>query len=318
MYSTACSSQIDRDTINFLDIRIYRGQHNNLQTTVYRKKTATNSLLHASSQHPTKKLYERFRQRGYTHNLLKKAYKRALTTDMNSLLIAHKPNIKHNTTKQIRMIGEFSSQHKAITQILTKHWHILEQDKDLKQIIGDGPLITLRRSTNLRNQLTKSHLAPPLKSTWLTSTTQGCYNCGNCLACPFISKTKMVTGRTDISNFIIKQFINCKMTGVIYVMKCKCDLIYVGKTRREFRRRILEHVGDVRNKRNTTIANHIKEMHNGDTGYMRFFAVEHIQQTTRVGDIDRTLLQCEAKWIYWLNSKAPNGLNKGFTFSPFL
>ncbi|OCT91964.1 hypothetical protein XELAEV_18015021mg, partial [Xenopus laevis] len=332
------TSEIDRDTIHFLDIRIYQGPHNNLQTTVYRKKTATNSLLHASSQHPSntikgiptgqylrvrrlcntlgdfkieaKKLYERFRQRGYTHNSLKKAYKRALTTERNSLLT--------NTMKHIRMIGDFSSQHKASTHILTKHWHILKQDKDLKQIIGDGPLITLRRSTNLRDQLIRSHLTPPRKSSWLTNTTQGCHKCGNCMACPFILKTKVVTGRRDIPNYIIKQFINCKTTGVIYVMKCKCDLLYVGKTRREFRRRILEHVGYVRNKRNTTVANHINDMHKGDSAYMRFFAVEHIQQTTRIGDIDKKLLQSEAKWIYWLNTKAPNGLNEGFTFCPFL
>ncbi|OCT82242.1 hypothetical protein XELAEV_18024758mg [Xenopus laevis] len=193
---------------------------------------------------------------------------------------------------------------------------------DLTQIIGDSPLITLRRSTNLRDQLTQSHFTPSLQSTWLANTTKGCYKCGNCLACPYIHvlKTKTVAGRIDITNFTITQFSNCKTAGVIYVMKCKCDQTYVGKTRREFRRRILEHVGDVRNKSNTTVANHINEQHNGDTGFMRFFAVavEHFKQTTRVEDIDKKLLQCEAKLIYWLNSKAPNGLNEGFTFIPFL
>ncbi|OCT64993.1 hypothetical protein XELAEV_18041234mg [Xenopus laevis] len=213
---------------------------------------------------------------------------------------------------------DFSREHKDITRILTKHWHILEQDRDLKQIIGDRPLITFRRSRNIGDQLTHSHYKTPTNTTWLTNKTKGCYKCGTCMACPFIQKTNCVTGRLDIANFKISQFINCKTVGVVYIMKCACGKTYVGKTKREFRRRILEHVGDVKNNRNTTVATHINEIHSGNTGVMKFFGVEHFKPTSRVGDIDRKLLECEAKWIYWLNSKAPSGLNEGFTFSPFL
>ncbi|OCT97277.1 hypothetical protein XELAEV_18009502mg [Xenopus laevis] len=221
-------------------------------------------------------------------------------------------------TKQIRLIGEFSREHKDITQILSKHWHILEQDRDLKQILGDRPLITFRRSRNLRDQLTHSHFQAPNKSTWLMNRIKGCYKFGKCLAYPFILKTTCVTGRMDIAEFKIAYFINCKTAGVVYIMKCACGKNYVGKTRRELKRRILEHVGDVKNKRNTSVATHINEIHDGDTGVVKFFRVEHFFPTTRVGDIDRKLLQCEVKRIYWLNSKGPDGLNEGFTFSPFL
>ncbi|OCT98909.1 hypothetical protein XELAEV_18011141mg [Xenopus laevis] len=148
--------------------------------------------------------------------------------------------------------------------------------------------------------------------------TKGCYKCGKCLACPFILKTTCVTGRMDIAELEIAHFINCKRAGVVYLMKCACGTNYVGKTRRECRRQIIEHVGDRKNKRNTSVATHINEIHDGDTGVMKFFGVEHFVPTTRVGGIDRKLLQCEAKCIYWLNSKAPEGLNEGFTFRLFL
>ncbi|OCT93721.1 hypothetical protein XELAEV_18011398mg [Xenopus laevis] len=342
------TSEINKDTINFLDIRIYRGPENELKTTVYRKQTSTNSLLHANSPHPrstirgiptgqylrvrrlcntledfkveSKKLYERFRERGYSHNSLKKAYQIALAKDKNSLLVPQKQlsPIKQKENKQIRLIGDFSSEHKEITRILSKYWHILEQDRDLKQIIGNRPLRTFRRSRNIGDQLTHSHYKTPMNTTWLTNKTKGCYKCGSCMACAFIQKATCITGRLDIANFKIAQFINCKTVGVIYVTKCVCGKTYVGKTKREFRRRILEHVGDVKNSRNTTVATHVNEVHNGNTGVMTFFGVEHFQPTSRVGDIDRKLLECEAKWIYWLNSKAPNGLDEGFTFSPFL
>ncbi|OCT72009.1 hypothetical protein XELAEV_18034990mg [Xenopus laevis] len=106
-------------------------------------------------------------------------------------------------------------------------------------------------------------------------------------------------------------FINCKTVEAIYIMKCQCGKEYVGKTQREFWRRILEHVGDVRHKRNTSVANHINELHNGNMKVMKFTAVEHIKSTTRIGGIAKKLLQSEAKWIYWQNNKSPNGLMKG-------
>ncbi|OCT71958.1 hypothetical protein XELAEV_18034936mg [Xenopus laevis] len=83
----------------------------------------------------------------------------------------------------------------------------------------------------------------PVKSTWLSDRTKGCYKCGKCLVCPFIEKNTSVS-RMDINEYKLMHFRNCKTSGVVYFMRCGCDKRYVGKTRREFRRRILEHVGD--------------------------------------------------------------------------
>ncbi|OCT88234.1 hypothetical protein XELAEV_18016860mg [Xenopus laevis] len=335
------TSEISYEAVNFLVIHIYRDKENNLQTSVYRKNTATNNLLHAKSQHPSnlikgiptgqylcvrrlcstpgnfkieaKKLYDRFKQRGYSHNCLKRAYKRALESDRSSLLIPRKNNNNNkkleqstNSKQQIRLIGDFSSQYREIFNILQKHWHILEQDLDLKEVIGNYPQITYRRSKNLKDRLIQSHYRNPIQSTWLSHNTKGCYRCGDCLACPYVCKSTKIIGRFDINEYVTKQFMNL------------CGKKYVGKTKREFRRRILEHVGDVRNKRNTSVANHVNLYHNGDNGAMKFTAVEHIKSTTRIGDIDNKLLQREAEWIYWLNTKVPAGLNEGFTFSHFL
>ncbi|OCT85064.1 hypothetical protein XELAEV_18023227mg [Xenopus laevis] len=146
----------------------------------------------------------------------------------------------------------------------------------------------------------------------------GCYKFGTCKACPWIRKATKIEGRSDMKEYFIKEFINCKTKGVIYIMSCECGKNYIGKTKRELSRRILEHVGDVLHKRNTSVANHINEYHDGNTSAMKFTGVEHIQPTTRVGDINKKLLQCESRWIYWCQSKSPNGLNEGFTFAPFL
>ncbi|OCT76067.1 hypothetical protein XELAEV_18031256mg [Xenopus laevis] len=276
---------IDKNTINLLDIRIYRIPTNdNLSTTVYRKETATNSLLHAKSQHPrntilgipvgqylrvkrlcssanefkleAKKLYWRFKERGYSHNSLKKAYNRARKGN-------HSSRLRKNYHPHI------NKQHNEITDILNKHWHILQQDTDLSKVLGVRPQYF------------------------------------------DLSKNGQYTSQSST-------LYQCKTQGVIYVMQCACGIEYVGKTIREFRRRIMEHVGDVRHKRNTSIANHINICHNGNTNMMHCIGVEQVLSTTRIGDLDRKLLQKEAEWIYSMGTKSPHGLNEGFTFAPFL
>ncbi|OCT86644.1 hypothetical protein XELAEV_18020328mg [Xenopus laevis] len=127
------TAEIDKNTVNFLDKCIFRGADNNIQTSLYRKKTATNNLLHASNQHPqntikgiptgqylrvrrlcstlddfkaeAKKLYLRFKQRGNSHNSLKKAYNKALAAHRNTLLIPRKHFIdKKKTDEQSNII----------------------------------------------------------------------------------------------------------------------------------------------------------------------------------------------------------------------
>ncbi|OCT67299.1 hypothetical protein XELAEV_18038584mg, partial [Xenopus laevis] len=318
------TAEINRDAINFLDIRIHRDINNEVQTTVFRKDTATNNLLHAKSQHPSSliqgiptgqylrvkricstqtefkreadKLYKRFKQRGYSHNSLKRAYKRALEADRNQLLIPKKSKETNEPNNKImRFIGNYCFEHKEIRQILSNHWQILEQDKDLSSIIGTKPTITFRRSKNLRDQLVHSHLSRNVKPTWLENRTKGCYKCGRCLACPYIEKALTYLGRENKPVYTLEHFMNCKTSGIIYVMTCECGKRYVGKTKREFRRRILEHVGDVKHRRNTSVARHINEIHNGSLEMLKFTAVDHIEPTMRVGDIDRKLLQREAQ-----------------------
>ncbi|OCT69077.1 hypothetical protein XELAEV_18040385mg [Xenopus laevis] len=250
--------------VNFLDIKIFRDQQGNLATTLYRKETATNSLLHTRSQHPhrtvtgipvgqylrikricsnqedfkreAKQLYECFRERGYSHNCLKKAYKRALETDRQSLLTSNnthsgaKNRFGKNNTKPFRLIGDFSAEHNKIKHIINKHWHILQQDSQLKEVIGDTPLITFRRSKNLRDTLSRSHYTQDIKTTWVTSKIKGCHRCGDCSACPFVVRTLNVNQSRDNTEYTIKNYINCKSTCVVYIMQCTCGKIYVGKT----------------------------------------------------------------------------------------
>lgn len=78
------------------------------------------------------------------------------------------------------------------------------------------------------------------------------------------------------------------------MINCTCGLQYVGKTKREFRRRIGDHLGDIRNKRDTAIARHVQLFHDGSDKVINFCVVEVVHPSPRGVDINRRILQKEA------------------------
>lgn len=58
--------------------------------------------------------------------------------------------------------------------------------------------------------------------------------------------------------------------------------------------------------------------HNHNLAMIGFFALEHIPPHDRGGDIDKQLLQLEAKLIYLLQATRTPGLNEGISYKPFL
>ena len=74
--------------------------------------------------------------------------------------------------------------------------------------------------------------------------------CGKyCLGCPFIMEAKEVIGNNFTWN-ILKPY-NCDTSNIVYMVSCNkeyCREQYIGESDRNFRTRILEHIGYVRNK----------------------------------------------------------------------
>ncbi|CAJ0940311.1 unnamed protein product [Ranitomeya imitator] len=127
------TSEVDRQSINFLDINIKKGTGGLLETTLFRKPTATNNLLDWDSNHPrslrrgipkgqylrvkrncsnsshfygeAKELINKFLDKGYPMNVLQEAFKKVESCDRNSLL---SPKEKKED-KQTRIIGNFDS-----------------------------------------------------------------------------------------------------------------------------------------------------------------------------------------------------------------
>lgn len=337
--------EISEKSLSFLDVRIEKDRRGYLQTTVFRKPTSTNSLLRWDSHHPSQlrkgipkgqflrvrrncsrirdyqnqaiDLKNRFQQRGYPSDVLDRANQFALNQDRSKLLI---PKQKMEGQGTMRVITTYDERSDEARNILDKFWDILRSDPDLEDVITHRPQVTFRKGRSLRDRLIHSHYSQKKKEgTWLDRQPIGTFRCGsNCIACPRIHQGKKIVSSNTGRIFYQRHFSNCKTSGVIYLCTCSCPQDYVGKTTRQFRRRIGEHLGDIKHKRDTSVARHCWEFHNGRTEDITFQVIEVILPSERRGNHDRLLLQKEVEWIHRLKSMKPMGLNESMQFGCFI
>lgn len=151
----------DAHDISFLDLLIRLG-NSYLSTQTFRKSMAANTLLHASSHHPkslirgipigqfqrirrncsneldykqdAKEIYQRFRERGYSHRNLRRAKRLASSKCRNYLI---KPRTIPRTTREgpVRTITKFGAQRSILNRILKEQWHILTRSVDLRDTV---------------------------------------------------------------------------------------------------------------------------------------------------------------------------------------
>lgn len=94
---------------------------------------------------------------------------------------------------------------------------------------------------------------------------------------------------------------------MIYVLRCPCNLLYVGETTCECKPRYNPHRYTI-GKRRLPVPKHFAESNHSD---VRFMLVDHI--APRGGDRLTLLKKREPEWIFKLNTLGPRGLNVDFS-----
>ena len=98
----------------------------------------------------------------------------------------------------------------------------------------------------------------------------------------------------------INHRITCLDKKIVYCVTCTaCKMRYIGQTSRPLRTRILQHLADVRARRNTPIGEHF------DICGLDCFSFAGLE---RVPDEDQRLAK-ESAWIRRLHTAIPSGLN---------
>lgn len=206
-----------------------------------------------------------------------------------------------------------------VRKILEKHWGILGLDESLEGLVPSRPLITFRKGRSLRDRLVHSHfLEAKDNKTWLDRKPMGCFRCSDCSFCKYIVQSKNFQSATSGCIYSIRDFINCKSVGLIYMATCPCPRNYVGKTTRQLRKRVGEHLGNIRRGEDTPLATHMQIFHPGQEKNLSFIGLEIVRKSPRGGNFDNKLLRKEAQWIFRIDSQSPKGLNEALNFGCFI
>ncbi|KAM4014425.1 uncharacterized protein ACNLHF_018048 [Anomaloglossus baeobatrachus] len=341
--------------IEFLDVLIRKDDDGFLQSNLYRKPTSTNMLLHATSAHPqfmirsvpvgqflrlrricstdvdfeqqAQILRARFKERGYSGRIIKKAYHRAKHSSRNSLLYSQP---KSELNEKIRFVTNYCAQIPDIRDCLEKAWPILQADPTLSKIVPEKISITMRRNKNLRDHLIRSHYEsnrrdPTFLGNFKPNVKMGCFPCGGCVACPNICRESTFTDAKNVKTYEIRKYITCNSRAVIYYATCPCPKIYIGLTTRQLKVRTREHILGIEAARNATniedlktLPRHFAMFHSCNGGSLKVKGIDQIDLGLRGGEISRRLAQLEARWIYTLGTVCPSGLNENISFASFL
>lgn len=171
--------------ITFLDVTIHKQQDGSLTSSLYRKSTSGNSILHATSFHPqplirsipysqylrvrrnctddiifkreADMLRERLLTRGYSKTCLKRAFRRACLKPRHALIFYSES--KSNKTNPIWIITRFSNQHRTVKNIVERYWHVLKLDPTIGPFVQDKPSFTFKRSKSISYNLVSSEFS---------------------------------------------------------------------------------------------------------------------------------------------------------------
>ena len=335
--------EYDRQAINFLDLRISKDDQGYLHTSIFRKPTDRNTILHADSFHPpwliknipygqiqrlrricdsdqdfqtqSVDMQQRFRQRGYQQCTLDQAHNRAMSLDRGNLLTP-KPQQEH--TQKPYFVTHYSKEALQIKHIIKKNWGIIESDSSLQEVFREPPGISFRRAPTIKDKLVRSYLPASKPNTWLRRP-KGNFCCGHCNYCTNMVKTDTFRDVFSNKTYHITSFINCNTTHVVYRLECSCGCFYIGLTKRRLRDRVAEHRYAIRSANmNYPMAKHFIEAQHGSDTTLRVSGIEVISSDTRGGDRIKRLKQREAFWIYTLKATYYPGLNEDFDLSSFL
>lgn len=93
----------------------------------------------------------------------------------------------------VRFITSFGTQWQQVRSILSEYWHILTRSDQLKEIVGERPLMVAKRARNIKDELVESEFRHPINRNWLTDMprVKGMFPCGHCTTCRFVDRTKV-------------------------------------------------------------------------------------------------------------------------------
>lgn len=254
------TKDVSTEKINFLDLTLYVSNSNSITTDIYYKPTNNFSYLPFNSNHS--RLIKRnvpyclmnridrlvsnndrklFRLIEMGKHLIKSFYPVGLVIDSILKTICPVKNSKtspKNPNKVFYVNYNLKAYNDIYNNVIKPNIKILEEDQNFKylefQKINKQPL-------NIYNYLR-------------INTKFQVKKCGKpkCLTCPILIEYKYSINISGI-NVILNKSSYCNSKNVVYVIKCNCNKLYIGKTTNQLNTRINLHRNQTKHEKYTIL-----------------------------------------------------------------
>lgn len=310
--SIKLTAEVDQREIDFLDTTVYKGPEfgnsHKLDIRVHFKVTDTHALLYATSFHPkhtfrgivksqllrfkrictrdedfirtVRVLFKALTQRGYSRSFLRHCFK---TFELRK---------ERGHGNFIPLITTYSS----IGNILNKR-----VKANFERVIGDSGIIpqsriisAYRRNRNLQDHLIRARLPKLNLEKPLLLEAQFC-------------SLRFIRNSREKTIFQISQRFTPRSTNCVYVIFCvRCGKKYIGETKNSLSTRMVQHRHNIRNQ---------KEVETPLVHHFLIHGLEAVRMAGLQGNVnwsDGERKKRERRWIYWLGTREPFGLNLRF------
>ena len=142
----------------------------------------------------------------------------------------------------------------AVKQIVQTNWQHLGRSTATKDLIDWQLKFGYRRAPNLRDLVVRARVYTDHPSEY-----PKCKRPRSCKYCPLLDLSGSIRNR-QYTRFRTEHKGSCQSNNSIYCITCtRTKKVYVGQTKRKIMSRMYEHLSDIKNNRDTTVARHFNQ-----------------------------------------------------------
>lgn len=248
------------DKVTFLDVNLHvRG--NKVVTSVHHKFEGVNNFINGTSCHPPhlisalpynellrisrltsdeqqKELEieltcQKFIKRGYSVESVEQAKNNLNFNNQIYKQVKYRAksdkNVYNQQVDKMFFVTTYGTYTEKLVEIVMFYWTHLLQDPCLGELLPQKPMVSYRRGKSIKDMLVHAYFIFSAASLTKCISDYGFKACGHCSICnQTVNSFDCINGK----KFNVNGNFSCNTEGIVYVLKCECNLFYIGESKR--------------------------------------------------------------------------------------